>query len=183
MNFIATCLLLLSAGPVLAWDRMEPVRQERPIPAEVLRAFNNAFRKDINKVLATPDPTDDGELAARISDEARRRKNEADLAACCLDYVVQLGSVAPWRQTLVYDALRTQRTSCWRPARGCLEKMMLVGPRVVEELVGKSREEWLNKTWSSSRPRRRSPRSQMPPRPAGSPFRRPLPRTSKGWRF
>jgi hypothetical protein len=135
-------------GTLFALDRVEPVPAEKPAPADVQKVFDDFFSADVKKALAGANPAEEGALAERIFEEAQKHRDHPDFFALALDYVVRLSSVATGKQSLAYSALQTQKSLGLRPTRACLEKMMVLGPRVFQELGRAAGEAWLQNTWA-----------------------------------
>ena len=141
-------ILALAATSLSALERISPVRPPDGVSPEIRQVFDEYFKKDIRRVLATADMKDDSALVKRIFEEASKRNDYPEFAAHALDQVVRLGSICPDRQTMVYTALKIQKTSSLRPARPCLEKMMIVAARVAEQSSAETFAGWFTDNWA-----------------------------------
>ena len=136
-------LVVFSSAAQAALERIEPVASSEKLHPGLRRQFTGRFGAVVKAALETEAVDDDGAAAERIFKDAERWRADPQLFAYALDHVVQLGSVCPDRQKMVYDALRLQAEGSLRPERECYEKMMLVAPRVAEQLGDEEFVAWL----------------------------------------
>jgi len=113
-SLVLLAMIAVSAGAV---ERISPVKPEKAISPEICQVFDEFFKKDIQRVLATADVKDDSELVQKIFEEARKRNSYVEFAAHALDQVVMLGSVCPDRQTMVCWAVSVPIGRRWSTRR------------------------------------------------------------------
>jgi len=129
---ISFSLLFACAAAAGAMDPVAPVPADEPVPEKARKMFDEAFGADVMAAQATETLADDGDVAKRIYARVLEDADPDVFRAYALDQVVKLAGASPRHQRLVYDALRMQKTLRMRPARGCLDRMAVVGGRIVD---------------------------------------------------
>lgn len=118
------------------------------IPAEMKADFDKEFGEKIRAARLTPAIEDDAKLVVAILNRADALGGSAsglsgfgtqpvsqpgqdpEAAAYYQDQAIVLGGMIPELQESVYNVLRSQRHAGYRDPTACLERMMIVGPRI-----------------------------------------------------